>query len=298
MPKSQVTTGVSDIPPAVAYRPPVDRAQVGLLEETIIPSTKSTELRRTPAADYLFRFMSRVPHLAELYHCNSRIAPFSTANTVMSKRPLVDAVEWYYSTAFTPRDGVFDEPLALDAGVIAPIGEIASAAGAAVELIASADSQVVAFPLDFFAWWSHRLYRIVPGKALAWMERSLDIDEEDQLRRALPELEIGLDPAPVVLFLAIAPWRYMLLQGPRGYRRALISLGTVLGQIEEAAARAGDEIAVSLDFFDATVDGILRLDGLETSTAAVLSLRSNGVMRAAHSENDPSHGPDAAREEL
>ena len=48
------------------------------LESPMIPSPHSIELSHSATSDYLYRQVRSKPHLAELYHENSKLSPHST----------------------------------------------------------------------------------------------------------------------------------------------------------------------------------------------------------------------------
>ena len=75
-----------------------------------------------------------------------------------------------------------------------------------------------------------------------------------------------------LLFVAAAPWRYMMFLGPRGYRRMLLDAGELLGRLRDVAADAAVEAAVFPDFYDRRVDDALLLDGVERTVVAIVAL--------------------------
>jgi hypothetical protein len=250
-------------------RPPIALGSVELLEETIIPSPHVVELRRTPTSDYVFRFATTTPHPAELFHENSRITPHAEHNQVMDPDALIGARKWFYGTAYQPRTDVLDEAKAREIGLMVDLREVAERAGPALLRLLEPDIPELAFGVDLLLLDGNRIYRVAPGGETLWLERRYPDDELAGLRAALPELT---DEDGVLLFVVGAAWRYMALQGPRGYRRTLIETGRLLGVLEDAAG--GGDVVTSLDFYDARLDGALRLDGVERGTLAALVLRA------------------------
>ena len=129
------------------------------------------------------------------------------------------------------------------------------------------------YALDLLVIIDDRIYHLAPGSAFLWLERLMLSNELELLASLVPTL--SFEPRTRVtayLFVVAAPWRYMVLQGPRGYRRTLMDAGALLGEIE----RTGDEekisLAATVDFYDARLDGLLRLDGVERSTLAVVRI--------------------------
>lgn len=244
--------------------------RANLLEEAILPSPKTVELQRNPTNDATGRFTSRQPHIAESFIANSAISPHSEANLVLDTAALIAARDWFYHTAFKPRPGVFDAEAARRARVVVDLDTIAAGSAAALRRIQDPDILEIAYALDLFVLYRAAVYRLFPGVRELWLEHFLDPGEEGELRDALPELG-GIPSDAVILFVAGAPWRYMLLQGPRGYRRTLIDAGRLLDRVECATAGKAVSIRTSLDFYDVRVDRRLALDGVERSAIAAIA---------------------------
>jgi hypothetical protein len=79
-----------------------------LLEEALIASPHSTELERTPERDYIERFTSSQPHIAELFAVNTQISPHSQTNTALDEEACAAARRWYVATSFRPQPGDID----------------------------------------------------------------------------------------------------------------------------------------------------------------------------------------------
>lgn len=270
-------------PGALRYQSPIRDGATGLLEETIIPGTSSVELYRTPTTDYLSRFLSISPHIAELYHCNSRIVPSSDVNTVLDPEALKVARDWFYDTALKPDDEVYDRDAAREAGILGSIASLAERAGAALAWLAEAGARDIGYALDVLVLDLGRTWRVLPGSPEAWLERVLSADEVKGIPALLPELRFDPEAAlPVLVFITVSPWRYMMLQGPRGYRRALLDAGRFVGTLMQEAGRTGSAIDVSVDFFDVEIDRLLRLDGVERSCVAALAFAGDNAQEAPH----------------
>jgi hypothetical protein len=241
--------------------------QLGLpLEETIIPSPKSVELERTPRSDWLFRLMSRTPHVAETFHVNSQITPHATANRILDPATSQQVAGWYHTTAFHPAAAAFDRANAAGEGVLVDTAQVAAAAGAAFGRLLAADVQRLLYALDVLVLYDHRVWRLAVGADALWIDASLRPGDELALRGCLPSLALD-EPLPLLAVVVGVPWRYMLLQGPRGYRRMLVDLGRLLRHLEAPPDGARTE----LDFYDARLGAVLRLDGVEHVPLAVVT---------------------------
>jgi hypothetical protein len=236
------------------------------------------ELYRTPTTDYLSRFVASSPHIAELYHCNSRISLSSDVNTVLDPEALKVARDWFYDTALKPDDEVYDREAACASGILGSVANLAERAGAAFAWLAEAAARDIGYALDVLVVDRGRTWRVLPGSPEAWLERELSADEVASIPSLLPELRFAPDAGlPVLLFIAVSPWRYMMLQGPRGYRRALLDAGRFVGTITDEARRTGTAIDVAVDFLDVEIDGLLRLDGVERSCVATLAFAGDNA---------------------
>jgi hypothetical protein len=253
-------------------RPPFKYGRVELLEETIVPSPNVVELRRTPTSDYVFRFAETTPHVAELYHENSRITPHGEANAVMDPDALIGVRKWFYGTAYLPRDDVFDEEKAREIGLLADARDLVPRAGAPIARLLEPDVPELAFGLDLLLLVEERIYRLVPGRDALWLERRYPERDLEAIGDCLPELDEEDGRPGALLFVVGAAWRYMALQGPRGYRRTLLEAGRLLQVLETAAGNDGGDLRVSLDFYDARLDRLLRLDGVERAVLAAVAM--------------------------
>lgn len=253
-------------------RPPVADGSVELLEETIIPSPNVVELRRTPTTDYVFRFTQTTPHVAELFHENSRITPHADANTIMDPDALIGARKWFYGTAYKPREEVFDEARAREVGLLSDARDLVPVAGAGFARVLEPDVAELAFGLDLLVLARGRIHRLVLDSGLLWLERHYEERELAAIGACLPQLDDDPCATGVLVFVVGAAWRYMALQGPRGYRRTLIESGRLMQAIEDAGARDGSGVDIQIDFYDARLDRLLKLDGVERATLAVAHL--------------------------
>lgn len=244
-----------------------------LLEETLLPSPKGSELRRTPTHDYLNRLHARTPHVAELFQENTKITPWSSVNTVLDADLCARTRSWYFASSHRPRPDDFDPEATLSHRVQVPVGHLEPPLGDLLSRLAREDlASSLLFGLDLWVLIGREVFRVIPRSEVLWLEKRLHDMELSVLRRSIVELPRDtVESAAAVLFLVPVPWRYMLFQGPRGYRRALFDVGRFLAWCERAVD-GSFRPDIALDFFDHRVDAVLSLDGVERSTAAVVAL--------------------------
>lgn len=247
-----------------------------LLEETLLPSPKGSELRRTPTHDYLNRLNSRAPHVAELFQENTKISPWSSVNKVLDTDLCARTRSWYFASSHRPRPDDFDPVATLSHRVQVPVGHLEPPLADLLGLLAGDEAaSSLLFGLDLWVLIGSEVFRVIPKSEVLWLEKRLHGMELSVLQRSIVELpRTSVESAAAVLFLVPVPWRYMLLQGPRGYRRALFDVGRFLAWCERAV-EGSLRPDIALDFFDHRVDAVLSLDGVERSTAAIVALNRN-----------------------
>ena len=125
-------------------------------------------------------------------------------------------------------------------------------------------SRVDTYAIDVYPIIGRSLYKY--RKNRLWLERPID---EQNLTRAqdLMCLEDGFpNNSMYTMLYAGSPWRYMAFQGPRGYRRLLVELGTTISRVEALIdADPTKRSVTSLDFYDDQLERIFGFDGIETT---------------------------------
>jgi hypothetical protein len=129
------------------------------------------------------------------------------------------------------------------------------------------------FGVDLFVVTGNSVFRQLPQAEFLWSEFTIRPPQDQFLRASFP----GMDSATVRetktwLFLAGAPWRYMMFFGPRGYRRMMFDAGAVLAHLAGAADDLGLRPVVCYDFYDARLNQVLLLDGTERAALAAVAL--------------------------
>jgi hypothetical protein len=242
-----------------------------LLEESILPSPHSVELEQTPGSDYFDRYAQKRPHIAELYHENSKLHPHTTMQPSGDATSLDELRSWFFNTAYdldadtflkheSPllRIRVEDLPAPLSA-LLAPFSE----EGPTTNLLYATDLLILHDGL---------LTRRVPESPFLWTEREVSAPELAHLgTQLMPDAE-AWKQTDAVLFMIACPWRYMFLFGPRGYRHTLLDLGRLLAHVERSAPGYDITLNVLQNFHDAALDRFLLADGVERSVYAVVPL--------------------------
>jgi len=235
----------------------------------------SGKVARTPWSDFLDRYGAMSIHEAELFHCNSRISTASQVNLPLSSERIDELRAWLDREGYVPHNDAIDEPVSERIGFTR-----VDLDGAMGRLVTAPEvSSLLAVELYFLV--AGMLYRM-RNKRL-WLERRLSPEDANRMSEYLHlEQPNGAFSVRHLILYVGYPWRYMALQGPRGYRRMLVELGKQISSVEQLLQGAGLAVATSLDFFDVTVESLLGFDGVETTLlATTAALSGNDLDDAA-----------------
>lgn len=237
------------------------------LDETLFPPLTTVDLIRTPEGDYLGRFIDNHRNEAELFHVNSRITPCSDTNRPIDPEYVRAAHVWVRATGFVPRPGDIRMGVAAKHGAVLGPEHLPAPLSAYLDGLSAVDAGWW-YALDRYLLLPTGLYQLAGGRL--WCERLTDTAEHKRVTDTMFGLPEG--QATAHLLLVAAPWRYLMVQGPRGYRRLLVDTGRALAEAEALAARTGLVATTTLDFEDNRLERHLRIDGLEHTVVAVVRL--------------------------
>ena len=239
------------------------------LESPIIPSPHSIDLSHSAAADYLYRQVRRKPHLAELYHENSKLSPHSTLQIPSDTSMLEQVRRWFFDTAYRVDE---ETVVANGPGLRSSYDQFPKWLQISLDLLVKPGSLTnLLYAIDLLVLHDGMLFRIVPESQYLWIER--EVKEEATL---LPDLfwrssPVSVEECSTMLILVACPWRYMLLYGPRGYRHTLLDIGRLLGYFQYKYESCGHPATIHQDFLDTEVDKFVQADGIERSVYAILT---------------------------
>ena len=217
-------------------------------------------VRRNPNSDSQERY-GNMFHEAEIFHLNSRISKGVDVNRPLPVGYKQMVSDWLHETSYSPKDAAIDFAVAGEMGMIvseAPKGD--KLLKFLLEL-----SRANPYGLDRFALLENNLYILRNGRL--WFDKTLSKDELTNLRECIC-LESGYKENLCALFFVGFPWRYMAMQGPRGYRHLLVELGRDLHSTEKSIENIGLTAISSLDFWDSQAGEILGFDGVEAMLLA------------------------------
>ena len=239
------------------------------LSEAEMSAQESGRVARTPWSDFLDRYGTMSIHEAELFHCNSRISSASQVNLALPEDRIGQIRTWMDGEAYVPTAGAIDDQESdragftktdLDDGLQRLITDAEVDSCLAIELYICLNSMV---------------YRVRNRRL--WLERRLSSEDAQRMTDCL-HLDRPVCHREVrylILYVGF-PWRYMALQGPRGYRRMLIELGKRISRVEQLLQAAELAPTTSLDFYDVAIESFLGFDGIETTLLATTTATCSG----------------------
>ena len=239
------------------------------LESSVIPSPHSIDLSHSAASDYLYRQVRAKPHVAELYHENSKLSLHSTLQIPSDTSILEQVRRWFFETAYR----VDEETLVANgSGLRIPYDQLPDWLQGPLSLFSKPSSLTdLLYAADLLVLHDGVLFRIVPELEYLWVER--EVKNEATL---LPDLfwrspPVRLEEYSTMLIVIACPWRYMVIYGPRGYRHTLLDIGRLLGYLQHQYASSGYPATVHQDFLDTKADEFVQADGVERSVYAFLT---------------------------
>lgn len=241
-----------------------------LLEETVLPPSHSVELDTSAESAYANRLGAHQSNVAETYHVNSKLTPASPIGVRVNEDGLAEARTRLRSTSYRVREEDIEPELAhlvrvpheqLPASVQPVLWSAATPGPVADRLYA----------LDLMVLVDGAVHRQPVEANYLWREHQLNDAQQNLFASSILRLPADLVRAHEAAIVVVGvPWRYMLFYGPRGYRRMLTDLGVLLDGVRRIADDQNIRCASTLDFFDARLDRLLLIDGVERSALAVI----------------------------
>ena len=245
------------------------------LESSIIPSPHSIDLSHSAASDYSYRQVRPRPHVAELYHENSKLSPHATLHIPSDISVLKQVRRWFFETAYR----VDEETLVADGlGLRISYDQLPEWLQSPLSLFSKQGSLAdLLYAIDLLVLHDGLLVRIVPESDYLWIEREIKKEAiflPNLFWRSSP---VSIDECSTMLVVIACSWRYMLLYGPRGYRHTLLDIGRLLGYFQYRCEFDGHQVNVHQDFLDAKADEFVQADGVERSVYALLTFSPSNV---------------------
>lgn len=245
-----------------------------LLEETTLPGATGVDFWPSSYDGYGGRLGEHRPHIAELFQENTKLhAHMKPPDT--ETQDLATAKAWYLETPYRVDAAAVDATLE-HAFRIHPSHLPRQLADLLRPFLKEGRLVSLPYGVDIWLLYKANLLRVVPSSEFLWIERRLEAEDETRIRQSLLRIPTTrLNASQALVFVAAAPWRYMLFLGPRGYRHMMFEAGMLLSRMTDLAGEAGLRATVALDFYDAQIDGVLLLDGVERTVLAVMALQGD-----------------------
>ena len=221
----------------------------------------SGKIARTPWSDFLDRYGTMSIHEAELFHCNSRISSASQVNLALSEDRICQIRTWMDREGYVPTSGTIDDQES------ERIGFTKTDLDDELQRVVTDAEVDSCLAIELHVCVRGMVYRVRNRRL--WLERRLSSEDAKRMTDCLHLDRPRCHPELRYLILYVGfPWRYMALQGPRGYRRMLIELGKKISKVEQLLQAAGLAATTSLDFYDVAIESFLGFDGIETTLLA------------------------------
>lgn len=231
------------------------------LSEAEMSAERSGKIARTPWSDFLDRYGTTSIHEAELFHCNSRISSASQVNLALPEERRCQIRTWMDGEAYVPTKGAIDDQES------ERIGFTKTDLGDGLQRIVTDTDVGSCLAVELYVCVQGLVYRVRNRRL--WLERRLSSEDTKRMKDYLhlDRPECHREVRYLILYVGF-PWRYMALQGPRGYRRMLIELGQRISRVEHLLQAAELAATTSLDFCDVAIESFLGFDGIETTLLA------------------------------
>ena len=246
----------------------LERIQM-FLEAPIVPSPHSIDLSHSAVSDYLYRQVKSKPHVAELYHENSKLSPHSTLQIPTDTSVLEQVRRWFFETAYRVDEGNI---VANGLGLRISYNQLPEWLQGPLNLFSKPSALTdLLYAIDLLVLHDEMLVRVVPESDYLWIE-----GKAKNGSTLLPDLFwrsplVSIEECSTILIVVACPWRYMLIYGPRGYRHTLFDIGRLLGYLQDQYESYGHRVTVHRDFLDIKADEFVQADGVERSVYALLT---------------------------
>lgn len=252
------------------FGPPDLGAILETLDRPHLPSPNSAELIWSPLADFAGRAVRPDPHIAELFHVNSKL--IRRRATSLCSPETVDAVrEWFLAQAASGVDDATHAPRE----VAVPHHAVAShLRHLLAPFAAEGNAARLLFAVDLAIVTDGGLFRQVPARTTLWREHPPN--EATAAMRREPPVHGRTNGSAAAerdyVVVTAVPWRYMALLGPHGYRRALLDAGRVVEILAGSPHPDSGTPMIFLDPYQQEMDEMLGIDGIERSAVALVEV--------------------------
>ncbi len=245
---------------------------ISILKGTLFPSLYSIELEKNSITDFQYRFVSKYPNIAELFHENSKLNEYTSKCIVTDEEIIKEAKNWYLATTCKVREEDIDREEAED--IFKNIETLPqNLTKLFVDFSKEGKEAEWLYNVDLLLLYKHKVYKYIPLTKYLLLEKKIGSKEMGLLETWI--IEKGKDPLERTLgliFLVGIPWRNMVLYGPRGYRNMLIETGCLIHHLSQVSFNNGLDLVFFKNFYDNKINRLLNLDGVEGVTLTIISI--------------------------
>lgn len=253
-----------------------------MLEQTLIPSPNVSILAPSPLLDFVNRMELNWIHPAESFHVNSKLTE-TDRDRLLDPNWSESVRKWFQENCGHVEPNDLTEE---SSEVALPHTRLPQRLGSTLSLFgANGPMKGLLYSADLMVVFDNAAYRQVGGADQLWKEHVI----KDELMGDLTASPIGVDTdkfetAEAIVVLVGIPWRNMLFNGARGYRRMLLDTGMILSALGSACQQFGYEVTPCFDFVDRAVDKALANDGVERSALLLIALNDPSPLRVEQTE--------------
>jgi len=236
-------------------------------EGTFMPPINSVDLLPELHREFQCRFGDLSVNPAEFYHENSKVIRSSTRRIAQNQDNIDSFIRHYIDTPYNYSPDTISD---IGQSPILPSIQWRQQVPPAIHQLGIKD-YLRYFALDAYVLSGNQLRKVLPNKQILVKDRVFGQDKLKKLQDAFygPDREAGQKFRHFVFFVG-CPWRYMMLYGPKGYRKMLMDLGHILSGLQPEIEKG--EICLLEYFYDNEIDRFLDLDGIEQSVQFVLGV--------------------------
>lgn len=250
---------------------------ISILEGTLFPSLNSIELEKNSITDFQYRFISKFPNIAEIFHENSKLNEYTAKCIVTDREMMKEAKNWYLTTTCKVKEEDIDREEAKD--IFKNIETLPqNLTKLFVDFSKEGRETEHLYNVDLLLLYNHNIYKYIPLSKYLLLEKKIGSKEMSLLKTWIIEEERNcLERALGIIFLVGIPWRNMVLYGPRGYRNMLIEAGCLIHHLSQRSSDNGLDLVSFKNFYDNKINRFLNVDGVESFTLSIIAVLEKEV---------------------
>lgn len=249
---------------------------IPLLEGTILPALNSIELQRYSIVDFLNRYNSPYPNIAELFHQNTRLNEYTKQTIVTDEKTIDEVKKWYLTTNCKIKEEDIEKEKGKE--ILKEVETLPNNLDKLFINFSSNDNREseLLYSSNLFLLWEQKIYKIVPlSKSMLLMLKFTPEDINLLKESIIIEDTSILKNTENFLFVVGVPWRNMIFYSSRGYRKMLIDTGKLVYYLERQAEKNNLRLSLYENFYDTQINRLLNLDGVENIVTVIIGINGD-----------------------